>query len=135
MASLPSALVQEGRLLEPATGGRFVIKLQPLLENRRVDAAEVRTRVQVALNQLFRLEGGIFAVVTAFDVVGVVVLAEVRHEGLETLAYGAPQLSVAGVLAGVGVEATVITVEDPATQIGEVYLGDPALLSGDRGIG
>src|SRR5438046_10271621 len=65
MASLP--LVQEGRLLEPATGDRFGIQLQPLLENRRVDAAEVRTRVQVALNQLLRLEGGILAVVTAFD--------------------------------------------------------------------
>src|SRR5207249_8031573 len=69
------------------------------------------------------------------DIVGVVVLAEVGHEGLETLAHGAPQLSVARVLAGVGIEASVITVEDPATQIGEMHLGDPAELAGDRGVG
>src|SRR5439155_17144492 len=68
-ASLPSALVQEGRLLEPATGDRFGIQLQPLLENRRVDAAEVRTPVQVALNELLGLEGGIFAVVAPVDLV------------------------------------------------------------------
>src|SRR6266478_1406584 len=169
MASLPSALVQEGRLLEPATGDRFGIQLQPLLENRRVNAAEVRARVQVALNQLLGLEGGIFAEVTPFDlvtedesgprrtvvgpravvvdaaaelreqqdddVVGVVVLTQVSHEGLETLAHGAPQLSVARVLTRVGVEAPVITVEDPAAQIGEVHLGDPAQLAGDRSIG
>src|SRR3989441_13301393 len=124
---MASLLVQEGRLLEPATGNRFGVQLQPLLQNRRIDATEVRARVQVALNQLFRLEGGILPVVTTFDlvtedegwpgctvvrpravvvdaapelreqqdddVVGVVVLAEVCHEGLETLAHGAPQLS------------------------------------------
>src|SRR5262245_4568191 len=66
---MASLLVQEGRLLELATGDRFRIQLQPLVQNRRVDAAEVRARVQVALNQLLRLEGGVFAVVTAFDTV------------------------------------------------------------------
>src|SRR5215831_15427190 len=69
MVSLPSGLVQEGRLLEPATRDRFGIQLQPLLENRRVDAAEVRARVQIALNQLFRFERWILTVVTTFDLV------------------------------------------------------------------
>src|SRR5262245_48962858 len=67
--AFPSPLVQEGRLLEAAAGDRFGIQLQPLLENRRVDAAEVGARVQVALNELLRLEGGVLAVVTTFDLV------------------------------------------------------------------
>src|SRR5215470_14374993 len=137
--AFPSPLVQEGRLLEAATGDRFGIQLQPLLENRRVDAAKVSARVQVTLNQLLRLEGGVLPVVTTFDrlaedegrprgavvrpravvvdaaaelreqqdddVVGVIVLAEVRREGLETVGHVFPQAAVTGILAGVGLEA------------------------------
>src|SRR5215470_9513697 len=122
--AFPSPLVQEGRLLEAATGDRFGIQLQPLLENRRVDAAKVSARVQVTLNQLLRLEGGVLAVVTTLDllaedegrpgcamvrpravvvhaaaelreqedddVVSVVVLAEVRREGLEAIGHVFP---------------------------------------------
>src|SRR5437868_11625792 len=45
-----------------------------LFRSRRVDAAEVHVRVQIALNQMFRLERGHLAVMSALDL-----LAE--HEG------------------------------------------------------
>src|SRR5215510_3678135 len=143
--AFPSPLVQEGRLLEAATGDRFGIQLQPLLENRRIDAAEVGAWVQVTLHQLLRLERGVLAEVATFDlvaedegrpggavvrpravvvdaaaelreqqdddVVGMIVLAEIRREGLETFTHVLPQAAVARVLASVGVEAPVITVE------------------------
>ena len=42
---------------------------------------------------------------------------------------------MARVLAGMGIEAAVITVEDPAAEIGKMYLRDPLELAGDRGLG
>ena len=68
-------------------------------------------------------------------VVGVIVLAKVLHEGIDALGHGAPQITVAGVLAGVGVEGAVITVEDPAAQIGQMHLRDTLELPGNRGVG
>ena len=98
-------------------------------------ASEVGARIQVTLNQLLRLEGGVLALVTTFDLltedegqpgcavvrprVDVVVLAEVCREGLEALGHVFPQASMTRVLSGVGVEASVITVENPAAEIGE----------------
>src|SRR6516165_9060438 len=59
--------VQKGRLLEGAVDDRRRIELQPLVEDRRVDAAEVHIRVQIALNQVLRLARGHLAVVPALD--------------------------------------------------------------------
>ena len=132
-------LVQEGRLLEGAADDRLRIQLQPFLEDRRVDATEVHVRVQVALHQVFRFEGGIFAVMATFHlltkdkdwpgcavigpgaivvhaptelreqeddhIVGMIVLPQVCHEGIQTLAHRRPQVAMAWVLAGVGIEA------------------------------
>src|SRR5438445_9778642 len=63
----PSSLVEEGRLLEGAVDDRCWVQLQPLVEDRRVDAAEVHIRVEVALNQVFRLQGRHLAVMAALD--------------------------------------------------------------------
>src|SRR5580704_16760871 len=57
-------------------------------------------------------------------VIGVVVFAQVLHERVDTLGYRAPQIAVAGVLAGMCVESAVIAVEDAAAQISEVSLRD-----------
>src|SRR2546427_2781581 len=65
LAILP--LVQEGRLLEGSVHDLSRIQLQPLVQNRRVDTAEVHAGVQVALNQVFGLEGGVLTIVTTLD--------------------------------------------------------------------
>src|SRR4030095_8919498 len=67
-------LVQEGELLKSAPDDRFRTHLQPFLQKRRVDTAELHAGIQVALSQVFGVEGGILAVVTAFDLV-------TEHEG------------------------------------------------------
>src|ERR1700757_1926464 len=72
LTALPS--VQEGWLLKGAIDDRRRIELQPLVENRRVDAAEVHVRVKVALNQLGGFQRRHFAIMAALDL-----LAE--HEG------------------------------------------------------
>src|SRR5262245_61231486 len=60
-------LVQEGRLLEGTTDDRLGIKLQPLVQDRRIDATEIHVWVQIALHQVFRLKGGVFAKVAAVN--------------------------------------------------------------------
>src|SRR6267142_7084799 len=67
-------LVKEGRLFERAVDDRGWVELQPFVEDRRVDAAEIHVRVEVALNQIRWLHGRHLAVMAAFDL-----LAE--HEG------------------------------------------------------
>src|SRR5207244_10127152 len=67
-------LIQEGRLLIGAVNDRRRIELQPFVEDRRVDAAEVHVRVHIALNQMLGLQGRHLPVMTALDL-----LAE--HEG------------------------------------------------------
>src|SRR5579864_2883017 len=67
-------LVQEGRLLERAVDDRGWVQLQPFVEDRRVDAAEVHIRVEVALNQMLWLHGRHLAVMAAFDLLA-------KHEG------------------------------------------------------
>src|SRR5713226_5183006 len=62
-----------------------------------------------------------------------IVLSKICHEGIETLGHSAPQAAVAGILSGMGIEAAVIAVEDPATQIRQMHLGDTSQLAGDRG--
>src|SRR5262249_11552699 len=49
LTALPS--VQEGWLLKGTVDDRCWIELQPLVEDRRVDAAEVHVRVEVALDE------------------------------------------------------------------------------------
>src|SRR5271170_4816987 len=47
-------------------------------------------------------------------IVGVVMLAEILHEGIDALGHRRPQIAMAGVLPGMGVERAVIAVEDAA---------------------
>ncbi len=68
------------------------------------------------------------------DVVGVLVLAQVLHEGVDTLGHGGPQIAVSGILPGMRVKGAVVAVEDPGAQIGEMHLGDALQLPRDRGI-
>src|SRR6266481_8972076 len=60
-------LFQERRLLKGAVDDRRRIELQPFVEDRRVDAAEVHVRVEVALNQMLGLQGRHLAVIAALD--------------------------------------------------------------------
>ena len=68
-------------------------------------------------------------------VVGVIVLAKILHEGIDAVGHGGPQIAVAGVLAGMGVEGAVVAVEDPAAQISQMSLRDSLELAGDRRVG
>src|SRR5262249_36508553 len=63
LTALPS--VQEGWLLKGTVDDRCRIELQPLVENRRVDAAEVHIRVEIALDQLRGVQCCPFAVMAA----------------------------------------------------------------------
>src|SRR5208283_488654 len=65
LTALPS--VQEGWLLKGAIDDRRRIELQPLVEDRRVDAAEVHVRVEVALNQMLGLQRRHFTVMATLD--------------------------------------------------------------------
>src|SRR5689334_9433533 len=64
-ASLPS--VQESRLLESAVDDRRRVQTQPLIEDRRIDAAEIHVRVQIALNQMLGLHRRHLAIMPALD--------------------------------------------------------------------
>src|SRR6516162_5447635 len=66
------------------------------------------------------------------DVVGMVVLAQIRPERLDALANGAPQKAVPRVLPGMRVKGAVIAIEDAAPDVGTVRLRDPLELAGDR---
>ena len=137
-----------------------------LLEDRRIDAAEIHVRVQVALDQMLRFQRRHLAVMPAFDllaeregdtagaviraraivmdaaaelgeqqhhnVVGFPVFAKVGHECLDPLRYSLPKIAVSGVLAGMRVERTVVTVEQPAVDLGDVRLRDALELAGNR---
>src|SRR6266566_7297272 len=67
-------LIQEGRLLKGAVNDRRRIELQPFVQDRRVDAAEVHVRVEVALNQMLGLQGRHLSVMTALDLLA-------KHKG------------------------------------------------------
>src|SRR5689334_4148935 len=59
--------VQKGRLLERAVDNRCWVQAQPLVEDRRVDAAEVHVGVEVALDQVLSLKGWHLTVMSALD--------------------------------------------------------------------
>src|SRR6516165_6426848 len=60
-------LIHEGGLLKGAVDDRRRIEFEPFVKDRRIDAAEVHVRVEVALNQVLRLQGRHLAVMTALD--------------------------------------------------------------------
>src|SRR5260370_16816412 len=68
------------------------------------------------------------------DVVGVLVLAQILHEGIDTLGHGGPQIAVSGVLPGMRVKGAVVAVEDPGAEVSEMHLGDALELPPDRGV-